>query len=124
MRINGVSRLACKTKVAALAPNGEEITVEPMGNLPVIKDLVTDMAPFYEQAARADPLAGAGRGTSSRARVPGGEQARPVPLAVRGLHPVRRLLLSLSYRGHRQGLPGTRRPHQGVPLLLRPARPR
>src|SRR5437764_8837991 len=42
VRINGKSALACNTRVsdaAASAGNGA-ITVEPMGNMPVIKDLV------------------------------------------------------------------------------------
>jgi len=55
MRINGQARLACKTKVSALAPNGEEITVEPMGNMPVIKDLVTDMASFWNKVKAIEP---------------------------------------------------------------------
>ena len=49
MRVNGASRLACKTKVIDVAPNGGEITIEPLANLPVIKDLVAEMAPFYEK---------------------------------------------------------------------------
>ena len=53
VKINGQSTLACKTQLgeaaeeaARMARNGggeAEITVEPMGNMPVIKDLVTDM---------------------------------------------------------------------------------
>ena len=56
MKINGQSTLACKTMLeeaqsfaethAVAGENGDakpEIVVEPMGNMPVIKDLVTDM---------------------------------------------------------------------------------
>src|SRR5947209_7413854 len=46
VRINGKSRLACNTKLRAAAeeaPNGA-IVVEPMGNMPVVKDLVVDLA--------------------------------------------------------------------------------
>jgi succinate dehydrogenase / fumarate reductase iron-sulfur subunit len=50
VRINGRSTLACKTKVqvaqdeANRVGNGENpIVVEPMANMPVLKDLVTDM---------------------------------------------------------------------------------
>ncbi len=53
VKINGQSTLACKTQLgeaaeeaARMARNGggeAEIVVEPMGNMPVIKDLVTDM---------------------------------------------------------------------------------
>jgi succinate dehydrogenase / fumarate reductase, iron-sulfur subunit len=50
VKINGESTLACKTQVGeahafANRMNGgsEPIVVEPMGNMPVLKDLVTDM---------------------------------------------------------------------------------
>jgi succinate dehydrogenase / fumarate reductase iron-sulfur subunit len=50
MKINGQSGLACKTQLGEAAEwanrrNGgsEPIVVEPMGNMPVLKDLVTDM---------------------------------------------------------------------------------
>jgi succinate dehydrogenase / fumarate reductase, iron-sulfur subunit len=45
VRINGKSALACNTRIsdaAERASNGA-ITVEPMGNMPVIKDLIVDM---------------------------------------------------------------------------------
>lgn len=44
MRINGLNRLACKTLVRHV---GERIQVEPILGLPVIKDLVVDMEPFF-----------------------------------------------------------------------------
>jgi succinate dehydrogenase/fumarate reductase iron-sulfur protein len=49
MRINGVSRLACKTNVVDVAPGGQEISLEPLANLSVLKDLVADMEPFYNK---------------------------------------------------------------------------
>ena len=55
MRVNGQATLACKTKVASLAPSGGMIAVEPMNNMPVIKDLVTDMAPFWEKIRQIQP---------------------------------------------------------------------
>lgn len=55
MRINNHAGLACKTKVSAIAPNGEPILVEPMGNLPVIKDLVVDMTPFWDKVDAVEP---------------------------------------------------------------------
>jgi succinate dehydrogenase / fumarate reductase iron-sulfur subunit len=44
MRIDGVNRLACKVLVRDL---GERITIEPMLGLPVVKDLIVDMDPFF-----------------------------------------------------------------------------
>jgi succinate dehydrogenase / fumarate reductase, iron-sulfur subunit len=55
MRINGKARLACKTQVGSLARDGDEIVVEPAGNMPVIKDLVVDMAPFWSKVRAVDP---------------------------------------------------------------------
>jgi succinate dehydrogenase / fumarate reductase iron-sulfur subunit len=45
MRINGRNQLACKVLVKDLPSH---ITVEPMLGLPVIKDLIVDMEPFFE----------------------------------------------------------------------------
>jgi len=46
MLINGRNRLACKVLIKDV---GRRITVEPMRGLPVIKDLVVDMEPFFAQ---------------------------------------------------------------------------
>jgi succinate dehydrogenase / fumarate reductase iron-sulfur subunit len=46
MRINGRNRLACKTLVRDLSSS--RITVEPLFGLKVIKDLIVDMEPFFE----------------------------------------------------------------------------
>lgn len=55
MRINGHAMLACKTKIVTVAPQGGLIRVEPMSNMPVIKDLVTDMEPFWQKIRRVEP---------------------------------------------------------------------
>lgn len=47
MRINGRNYLACKVLVKDLAAG--QITVEPMLGLPVLKDLIVDMEPFFQQ---------------------------------------------------------------------------
>jgi succinate dehydrogenase / fumarate reductase, iron-sulfur subunit len=46
MRINGSNRLACKVLLKDMP---KEITVEPLLGLPVVKDLVVDMEPFFAQ---------------------------------------------------------------------------
>lgn len=49
-RINDRERLPCITRVAEIiGEDGGEIRVEPLANLPVIKDLVVDMAPFWRK---------------------------------------------------------------------------
>ena len=45
MRINGRNRLACKMLVQEL--HTSKITVEPILGLPIIKDLIVDMEPFF-----------------------------------------------------------------------------
>ncbi len=52
MLINGRNRLACKVLVKDLGPR---ITVEPLRGLPVIKDLVVDMEPFFAKYQQVMP---------------------------------------------------------------------
>lgn len=46
MRINGRNRLACKVLIQEFK-EGQVIQIEPILGLPVIKDLVVDMEPFF-----------------------------------------------------------------------------
>jgi succinate dehydrogenase / fumarate reductase iron-sulfur subunit len=46
MRINGFNRLACETLVRGLEKDA--LTIEPLLALPVIKDLIVDMKPFFD----------------------------------------------------------------------------
>lgn len=52
MRINGVNRLACKVLMRDMLPKNPNkqltITIEPIRGLPVEKDLVVDMEPFFD----------------------------------------------------------------------------
>src|SRR5918996_1142496 len=54
VRINGRSALACNTQIGQAAERGRDgfITVEPMGNMPVVKDLVTDMEAVHWKKVR------------------------------------------------------------------------
>jgi succinate dehydrogenase / fumarate reductase iron-sulfur subunit len=52
MRINGRNFLACKTLVRDL---GDKITIEPILGLKVIKDLIVDMDPFFENYKKVLP---------------------------------------------------------------------
>src|SRR5713226_4476006 len=53
MRINGVNRLACKVLVRDMP---DEITIEPIKGLPVEKDLIVDMEPFFEAYRSVKPF--------------------------------------------------------------------
>ncbi|MGH3102398.1 MAG: succinate dehydrogenase/fumarate reductase iron-sulfur subunit, partial [Thermoleophilia bacterium] len=58
VRINGRSALACNTRIgdAAEGARNGAITVEPMGNMPVIKDLIVDMdAVHWKKIQRVTP---------------------------------------------------------------------
>ncbi|MCS7199675.1 MAG: succinate dehydrogenase iron-sulfur subunit [Caldimicrobium sp.] len=52
MKINDINRLACQTLVKDLP---EIIKIEPLPKLPVIKDLVVDMTPFFEKHEKILP---------------------------------------------------------------------
>ncbi|MGB6535801.1 MAG: 2Fe-2S iron-sulfur cluster-binding protein [Xanthobacteraceae bacterium] len=52
MTVNGRPRWTCRTHVAKVA-RGRDLKIGPLENLPLIKDLATDMAPFFEKWQRA-----------------------------------------------------------------------
>ncbi len=54
MRVNGESRLACKTKIIDVS-HGAPVTLEPLASLPTLKDLIADMGPFYEKIRAITP---------------------------------------------------------------------
>jgi succinate dehydrogenase / fumarate reductase, iron-sulfur subunit len=53
VRINGRNRLACKALVRDL---GDHITVDPIMGLKVIKDLIVDMGPFFDNYKKVLPF--------------------------------------------------------------------
>ena len=53
MTVNGVARWTCRTHVDKAINNKNEITIGPLRNLPVIRDLVTDMREFFDKWAKA-----------------------------------------------------------------------
>jgi succinate dehydrogenase / fumarate reductase iron-sulfur subunit len=55
MRINGKNRLACKTLIKDINPD-KPITVEPIKGLPVEKDLIVDMEPFFDAYREVMPF--------------------------------------------------------------------
>jgi succinate dehydrogenase / fumarate reductase iron-sulfur subunit len=56
MRINGVNRLACKVLVSDLGSGDSlKIQVEPILGLPVLKDLLVDMEPFFAHYRQVMP---------------------------------------------------------------------
>jgi len=64
MRINDQEQLACVTRVAAIVGEADgasldeeprAVRVEPLANLPVLQDLVVDMAPFWRKFNAVTP---------------------------------------------------------------------
>jgi fumarate reductase iron-sulfur subunit len=52
MTVNGRARWTCRTHVSEVM-QGDQLEVAPLRNLPVIRDLVTDMRPFFDKWAKA-----------------------------------------------------------------------
>jgi fumarate reductase iron-sulfur subunit len=52
MTVNGVPRWTCRTHVDNVAQEGR-LEIAPLRNLPVVKDLVTDMREFFDKWAQA-----------------------------------------------------------------------
>ncbi len=69
MTVNGVPRWTCRTHVDKVV-RGDSLSIAPLRNLPLIRDLVTDMREFFDKWARAR-----GRFKGSRTR---GDDFAPV----------------------------------------------
>ena len=52
IHMNGAYGLACRTQVETLK---EPITIRPLAHLPVLKDLVVDMKPFFDNYKAIKP---------------------------------------------------------------------
>jgi succinate dehydrogenase / fumarate reductase iron-sulfur subunit len=55
MRMDGAAVLACKTRMYEVAKAGHVPVISAMGNLPVVKDLVVDMNPFWGKLRSVKP---------------------------------------------------------------------
>src|SRR5947208_1960396 len=52
VRLDGRAVLACQTPVEL---DREEVRLDPLAGLPVVRDLVVDMKPFFDEWARVKP---------------------------------------------------------------------
>ena len=71
MMINGRNRLACKILVGDVAP---KVVIKPIRGLPVLKDLVVDMEPFFAGVRRILPFMINEDGTSEHERTQSPEE--------------------------------------------------
>jgi fumarate reductase iron-sulfur subunit len=53
MMVNGRARWTCRTHASRVIGADGRLELRPLANLPVIRDLATDMAPFFDKWARA-----------------------------------------------------------------------
>lgn len=60
MMVNGVPRWTCRTHISKVVDDGR-LTIAPLRNLPVIKDLVVDMDPFFDKWVAAEAVHHASR---------------------------------------------------------------
>lgn len=82
MMVNGVPRWTCRTHMSKVLVD-QAVTIEPLRNLPVIKDLVVDMDPFFDKwvsaegvhhgtLTREDPIAAIDSGSAYRTQADAG----------------------------------------------------
>jgi fumarate reductase iron-sulfur subunit len=62
MTVNGKPRWTCRTHIAEVARD-DRLEIGPLANLPIVRDLVADMRPFFDKWARAK---GQFRGSKTR----------------------------------------------------------
>lgn len=56
MKINGISKLACKTQVSAEIEKFGILLVEPLANLPVVRDLIVEQEEFFDKIKAINPF--------------------------------------------------------------------
>jgi len=55
MRMDGRAVLACKERMKPIVDRGHVPTISAMGNMPILKDLVVDMGPFWSKIRAMKP---------------------------------------------------------------------
>jgi succinate dehydrogenase / fumarate reductase iron-sulfur subunit len=55
MRVDGGAVLACKTRITDITRDAHVPVISAMGNLPILKDLVVDMDPFWQKMRAIQP---------------------------------------------------------------------
>jgi succinate dehydrogenase / fumarate reductase iron-sulfur subunit len=55
MRMDGRAVLACKERMLPIVERGHVPVISAMGNLPIVKDLVVDMEPFWQKMRAMKP---------------------------------------------------------------------
>lgn len=88
MHINETEKLACQTSVRRELERHGRITIAPLRNLPVIKDLVVNMSPFWDKIRGvtpwllSDPSSQAGEAPRQMMQMPGAYQFHNVDACI------------------------------------------
>jgi fumarate reductase iron-sulfur subunit len=72
--VNGRERWACRTRLGDLGPG--PVSVRPLYHLPLVRDLVVDMAPFAARLRAAGAALAPARGAPDYAEIPGDADER------------------------------------------------
>ena len=120
MNVDGTNTLACIKPIDEVKG---EVRIYPLPHMPVVKDLVPDMADFYAQYASIEPWMKTDTAPpSSTERLQAQEDREKARRALR-MHPVRLLLDELpELLVEQRSLPGPRDPAAGLPLARRQPR--
>jgi succinate dehydrogenase / fumarate reductase iron-sulfur subunit len=69
MRVNGVEKLTCITRIRDITRDGGTVAVEPLRNFPLIADLAVDMGPLYSAMEQVDAQSVVGDANDSLLRL-------------------------------------------------------
>ena len=125
MRMDGARRARLQGRgCTPIVEAGHVPVISAMGNLPIVKDLVVDMEPFWKKMRAMKPWLQPGYdGAAGRQGVPrlaGADERDPQGGA---LHQLRLLRLRVQLDGVRPGVPRPGGAREGHALRRRPARP-
>jgi len=76
MKANGHAQLACQRQATSLLDTDDTITIEPLGNMEPIKDLVVDFEPFWAKVNKIKPYLQADDSPPEKERTQAPEQFR------------------------------------------------
>ena len=76
MKANGRALLACQKQATSLLDKNDTITIEPLGNLKPIKDLVVDFQPFWDKINKVTPYLQTSKQPPEKERLQSPEQFR------------------------------------------------
>ena len=76
--VNGVALLACSTQIGSIDWGDNDLHIEPLGNVPVIKDLVVNFHPFWEEIEKTMPWLEPKEASGERENVVSSEETKEI----------------------------------------------